>query len=613
MKRTQFYPQIATCIAAMAIAATPTLKAADGFWNVNAAGNWTESGNWLSGIPGSTATNTNPDIATFSFGLNTTRIVTVDTNRNIGGISFGNTDAGGYSLRTGNLLLSNGGVIQTLTNNGNHTDTILAAMAIQGNSGSAAFTAGATSADSLLSITGAVTGVSTAGNTTTLTLNGSNTGFNAVGSISDGVAGGKVAVVKEGAGTWQLGAGGTYTGGLTLNSGVIRINAGSNNLLGPSGGSFALNGGELLMATAASRTQAVVATVGGDATITSDRSSAGEGLSHGLTTMNIGAHTLTIQGGSNVTSGTAGFVITGETTLTGAATFDVLNSASSVTSLTLGSINGNVDNGGHLLTITGNGSSLINNVLSGNGGLTKSGSGVLTLNAANSYSGNTTVTGGTLLLAASATINDTPVIQVQAGATMDASAVTGGFTLKSGQTLQNGGTFTGSLTALDGSTYAPGNSPGIATQAGNLALNTGSTFQWELVANSAALPGTNFDQTQFTSGGLTIQSGVIADLVFSSGSVNWNDEFWDSNQSWTLFTGASSRDTVLGIFGPMNISLDSQDQNFSVTGGSFNFSTSGNDVLLNYVIPEPSSMALLAITFMATTVFRRRRPATTAN
>jgi hypothetical protein len=51
-------------------------------------------------------------------------------------------------------------VIQTTPANGSHTDTISTAIAIQGNGGTASFTAGATSPTSILSI-GAITGVST--------------------------------------------------------------------------------------------------------------------------------------------------------------------------------------------------------------------------------------------------------------------------------------------------------------------------------------------------------------------------------------------------------------------------------------------------------------------
>jgi autotransporter-associated beta strand protein len=162
--------------------------------------------------------------------LTAARTVTVDANRNIGGITFGNTSTFGFTLSSGNLLLTNGGVIQNLLGTGNHTDTISSAITIQGNGGSATFTANATSGTSLLSIAN-VSGVSTAGNTTTVNLNGSNTATgNEVRVLTNGTSGGKLALVKSGAGTWSLGLPNTlntFTGGITINAGTLRAGTGA--------------------------------------------------------------------------------------------------------------------------------------------------------------------------------------------------------------------------------------------------------------------------------------------------------------------------------------------------------------------------------------------------
>ncbi|MEI6608034.1 MAG: autotransporter-associated beta strand repeat-containing protein, partial [Verrucomicrobiota bacterium] len=225
--------------------ATPCVQATSDSWSVDAAGNWATFGSWLSGTqaPGSTTTD-NTDIATFNMLLTLAgKTVTVDTDRYIGGISFGNTSAFGYTLGTGILHLNSGGVIQTLSGNGNHTDTISSAIVISGTSGATAtFTAGATSATSLLNI-GAVTGSATSGNTTTLTLNGTNTGANLVsGIIGDGASAGKLALNKSGAGTWVLTGANTYTGATTLSAGGLTL-GGASGALALSSTAISLAGG----------------------------------------------------------------------------------------------------------------------------------------------------------------------------------------------------------------------------------------------------------------------------------------------------------------------------------------------------------------------------------
>lgn len=214
---------LAVVILFFCVLAGGTAQAADDAWNVNAAGTWITTGNWLSGtqVPGSTSSD-NSDVATFSFPLTAARTVTVDASRYIGGVSFGNPSAFYYSLTTGTLYLNQGAVIQTLAGNGDHTDRILTAVVIGGDGGSASVTAGATSASSLLLCSGAIRGVSTGPRVTTLTLNGANLGLNKIdGVVSDGVGGGKLAVVKDGPGLWQLEGDNTFSGGLTIKAGTL--------------------------------------------------------------------------------------------------------------------------------------------------------------------------------------------------------------------------------------------------------------------------------------------------------------------------------------------------------------------------------------------------------
>lgn len=205
----------------MALLMAAGAQAASDSWNVNSNSTWITVNNWLGlQAPGSTTLDSS-DIATFAFNPSSDRTVTVDNPRFIGGITFGNTTASKFTLATGAFRLNSGGVIQNVATNGLHTDTITAAIRISGESGTAFFTANAASASSLLSI-GAVTGNSSSPNITTLTLNGTNAGVNVVtGSISNGVAGGTLALVKDNAGCWALAGTNGYTGGTTINAGTL--------------------------------------------------------------------------------------------------------------------------------------------------------------------------------------------------------------------------------------------------------------------------------------------------------------------------------------------------------------------------------------------------------
>jgi len=401
-------------------------------WAGDVAGDWATGANWVGGAsPGQVGATNSADVATFDAPLTVLRRITVDATRSVAGITFGNTSNFGYQLATGPLWLANGGSIQNTADNGRHTDSVLAPVVILGDGGRATFAANASQSASLLSITGAISGVSTAGNNTVLTLTGSNVGLNVVGPISNGVEGGTLSVVKEGSGTWQLNSPNTFTGDLTLNAGMLRLVAGANNLLG--GGKFHLNGGTLYAGHAAGRNQARETHVGGDATIITDRSTAGAGLTHGLGALFLGGHTLTIRGGDNVTSGTAGYTFTGATTLTGAGTLKVENNASTTTLLTL---SGAFDNGGYLATFTGTGNTAVGGAMSGAGGVLKSGNGTLTLRGDNRHTGTTTVTGGTLVLSGRST-EATGAVMIQTGATLAASGAVGGeVSIASGGTLQ---------------------------------------------------------------------------------------------------------------------------------------------------------------------------------
>ena len=333
--------------------AAPRSQAADATWITNANGDWTNSANWSGGnIPGATNSTSNSNIATFGGSITSAVVVTVDPNRNIGGITFNydykpGSAGDGYSLKN-NVLLSDGGVIReisTVAPTVSRISRLQNDVYIQGDGGSATIRNDAGSANIRMFLNG-VRGVSTSGKTTTLYLAGSNTAPNTFGSVlADGANGGNLAVVKNDSGIWRLSApGSTYSGGTTLNAGTLQYTptaAATNSVFGT--GTLTLNGGTLAHLDDNSRTITNAITVGGN------------------------------------------FSFAARSTAT--TTFS-----------------GNVNLGGATRTITAGGAANSQTILSGvisNGGLTKAGAETLTLQGMNTYTGNTTVSAGTLNLASS--------------------------------------------------------------------------------------------------------------------------------------------------------------------------------------------------------------------
>ncbi len=89
--------------------------------------------------------------------------------------------------------------------------------------------------------------------------------------------------------------------------------------------------------------------------------------------------------------------------------------------------------------------------------IAKTGTGTLILSGVNTYTGNTTINAGTLALASTGSINNTPVIVLAAGATLDVSAISS-FALSSSTTLSASGA-TSASTIKGGTTVNLGSRP----------------------------------------------------------------------------------------------------------------------------------------------------------
>jgi len=520
-------------------------QAADGSWNVNAAGTWSVITSstipWLSGTaPGSTTTN-NPDVATFSNTLTADRLVTVDANRFIGGLSFGNTSAFKYTLQTGILHLNNGGVIQTLAANGNHTDTISSAIVIEGDGGAATFTAGASSATSLLSI-GAVTGVSSGLNVTTLTLNGTNTGANAItGIIGNGSVGGNLAVVKDGAGTWTLSGSNTYSGGTTISAGTVKV--GSATALGASTGTVSVAAGAALDLNGKTMTNTNALTLNGT------------GISGGgaliASTAGTYAGPITL-GNSGVAIGGTGGGVTLATTAT-------IVGASTGYNLNLQGVGGTINsiiNGG-TSGVAGAGAVIVNTT------------GTWTLSGANTYTGGLIIKSGTVQAGNVNALGSDATLGAGKGAvTLGDSSGSADATLW----LNLGGTYNNPITVAAGSgnrTIYANNASGYAVNGAidlnnNLILNDVGgyvlTLGGKITQRSTGLPATIADNAgkgpaingdiEIGTGGLTIQN---------------NNSGWAGYLNPALVIGGNITSTTTG-----NLTFNGSNGGFTVTSPSIN-------------------------------------------
>ena len=210
----------------------------------------------------------------------------------------------------------------------------------------------------------------------------------------------------------------------------------------------------------------------------------------------------------------------------------------------------------------------------GGGGhsLTKTGSGTLALNATASHGGSTVVQQGTLTLGSAGLITS-PIIEVAAGATLNVSAVSGGFELGSGQTLSGAGQVVGAMRAGDGSTLAPGSSPGILV-VDDLTLGGGSTSFFEI--GGTGLAGTDYDVIQ-SAGSLAYEDGWKLQIAFTS--------LAPISGTLKLFDFASYGSG----FAPEIIVVGNADStSFNTATGELTFANAS-------AVPEPGTALLLAV------------------
>jgi T5SS/PEP-CTERM-associated repeat protein len=276
-------------------------------------------------------------------------------------------------------------------------------------------------------------------------------------------------------------------------------------------------------------------------------------------------------------------------------------------------------NGGYLglgsgavgtVSVSGVGSVWINsgNLLAGSGG-----AGLITVASGGTVNvgGTTTISLGSQLNVASGGTFSTSNLMVP-GQLTNNGQIHGNVTVANGGVLAGNGAIAGTLTMSAGSTYAPGNSPGLQTVNGDVTWNS-LTYRME-IADVTAAAGVGYDSLDIHAAGSHV--GKL-DIV-SGSTINVDLDSYPASTSVTGFNYLTPFDLVLvstegGINGFAGATFVVDWSAFELAnglnGGVFSViqSINGNDLLLHYTaVPEPGSLLLL-LTAAAPLAWRLRR------
>jgi autotransporter-associated beta strand protein len=489
------------------------------------------------------------------------------TLNTVGPVAFGNVHVGAINP-TGNLTITN-----TTITNASYQDKLNASattdnLKVTGNS----FTAQTAGTTGTLALTASAATVGSLASTVTLGYVSNANGVNGLSNST--LANGSITTtgqVYSGQGTWSGGSGlwGTLASGFGANWGANQ-------------GSPGLDAGYTGVDTATF--------TGAGGTVALDGASP-----------SLNALTLNGSGGYTLAQGSGGsLTLAGTTPSITASGTNVVSTALALASNLTATVPGSSD----ILTLSG--------AISGGGALTKAGGGTLAISGVNLYTGGTTVSGGTLLISSSVI----GTVTVKSGATLCGDGtVTGGVTVESGGILCGDGTVTGDVSVSG--LLAPGSSIQKLTVDGNLTLDDGSTFAYEMDSGAAAAVAGDLQIVTGASHVLAIGTNVeltLTDLAPGTGTFASNTTLsliqYEGDWDGGFFTYGTNElidgETFTDTYG------NQWTIHYDAIGGGDNFATALTDSrfisLSNLTaVPEPGSLLALGCLVGSGAFLRTRR------
>jgi autotransporter-associated beta strand protein len=413
-----------------------------------------------------------------------------------------------------------------------------------------------------------------------LTVGGNNLSTTVSGIIdgTDPLGGPGGSLVKIGAGTMTLSGANTYTGGTTVNGGVVAISADNN--LGDASGGLAFGGGTLRFLSGFTTNRIVALNAGGGTFDTNGNNVTLASTLSGSGITKIGAGTLTLSaantyaGGTTVNGGLIKFSAannfgTGQISLNGGG----LQWASG-TSIDISSRLAAIGAGGGTFDTNGNNVTLAS-ALSG-GGITKIGAGALTLTALNTYAGGTAVNGGLIKFSTAANFG-TGAITLDGGGLQWATGTSTDISSRLGAIGPGGGTFDTNGNNVTLASALSGGGALTKTGAGVLTLSAANTYAGGTTVNGGVVnfsAANNFGTGPITLNGGALQAATSTDISSHSVTLGAGGGTFDTNGNNVTLGSALSGTGALTKTGAGVLTLSAANTysgGTTVNGGTINF------------------------------------------